>query len=312
MWFLALFTATSVIVGPFGPADWPPFPKHSCHATEPNRHVINLTNATHAQCAAACEGHGGCSCFDLSPQGSCHGSLDALFRSSTDRTAYANNTAPRPPPPPPHPPHPPPPPPPDSAPFWLHPLINSNAVLQRAPARAAIYGWAKTAGATISVQFRGKVYESTVAGNDTSLGSLMWRVELPPVPASVIPENITIAGLGTTATLANVLFGDVWMCGGQSNMAVPLDETFEWFHPNVANDTNYPIHVLQFKTPGGLNASTYIFVTTRLFLGWSPPTKTSPHSPRSATTLAKRCTSGWPRKATLYRLDWCKMSWEDR
>jgi sialate O-acetylesterase len=84
----------------------------------------------------------------------------------------------------------------------------------------------------------------------------MWRVELPPTAASTTPENITVTGLGSTVTLANVLFGDVWMCGGQSNMAVPLDETFEWFHPSVANDTDYPIHILEFPHITGLNTST--------------------------------------------------------
>jgi hypothetical protein len=53
-----------------------------------------------------------------------------------------------------------------------------------------------------------------------------------------------------------VLFGDVWTCGGQSNMAVPLDETFEWFHPHVSNDTDYPINVMAFPHVNGLNHST--------------------------------------------------------
>jgi sialate O-acetylesterase len=126
--------------------------------------------------------------------------------------------------------------------------------LQRAPARAAIYGWAKTAGAVITVHFRGKAYETTVAGNGTNLGALMWRVELPPTPSSTTPENISVTGLGATLMLANVLFGDVWMCGGQSNVGVPLDETFDW--SGIANDTNYPIHVMDFPHVTGVNSST--------------------------------------------------------
>ena len=84
----------------------------------------------------------------------------------------------------------------------------------------------------------------------------MGRVELPPTPASSTPETITVTGLGGVATLANVLFGDVWMCGGQSNMEVPLDETFEWFHPDVSNDTDYPIRVMVFPHVEGRNDST--------------------------------------------------------
>lgn len=136
-----------------------------------------------------------------------------------------------------------PPPPGPPPPFTLHPLLGDNAVLQRAPERAAIYGWAEVPGAAITVRvqptaksfcslashfaptetetscvgkvhFRGEAYTGIVAGNDTGLGALMWRVELPPTPASSSPENITVTGLGATLTLANVLFGDVWMCGG--------------------------------------------------------------------------------------------------
>ena len=139
------------------------------------------------------------------------------------------------------------------------------------------------------VHFRGEAYKATVAANDTGLGALMWRVELPPTPASTSPGNITVTGLGATLTLANVLFGDVWMCGGvpaappaesptsprcsrltlphgimglclwragQSNMEVPLDETFEWFHRDVSNDTDYPIRTMVFPHVQGLNEST--------------------------------------------------------
>ena len=79
---------------------------------------------------------------------------------------------------------------------------------------------------------------------------------MPPTPASTVPENITVEAGDTAATLADVLFGDVWACGGQSNMGVPLDETFEWYHPDISNDTDYPINVMAFPHVNGLNRST--------------------------------------------------------
>ena len=189
---------------PPGPADWPAFPNRSCHAPTPSARVIDIDNTTHAQCAAACAAKG-CHCFDMDADGtgSCRGTVDVLFRDSHDRTAYANTTAPSPP----RPPAPPRPTP--AAPFSLHPLLGDNVVLQRAPARAAIYGWATTAGASITVHFRGEAYSGTAAGNDTGLGALMWRVELPPTPRTAMAgETIVVTGLGMTVTLANVLFGD--------------------------------------------------------------------------------------------------------
>jgi hypothetical protein len=232
-----------------GPAGWPSFANESCHAATQAGHIIRINNVTHAQCAAACAAQQ-CGCFDMTAQGGCDGTAEFWgFRKSNDRTAWTNSTVPRPPPPPPPRPTP-------TGPFSLHPTLGDNVVLQRAPARAAIFGWGRQGGVTITVHFRGKTYEGTVAPNSSSLGALMWRVELPPTPASAAPENITLEGAGTTLTLANVLFGDVWTCGGQSNMAVPLDETFEWFHPHISNDTDYPINIMAFPHVNGLNHST--------------------------------------------------------
>ena len=45
-----------------------------------------------------------------------------------------------------------PPPPGPPPPFTLHPLLGDNAVLQRAPERAAIYGWAEAPGTVITVR----------------------------------------------------------------------------------------------------------------------------------------------------------------
>lgn len=45
----------------------------------------------------------------------------------------------------------------------------------------------------------------------------IWRVSLDPVEAGG-PYNVTVACENSTATLTDVLFGDIWLCGGQSNM----------------------------------------------------------------------------------------------
>lgn len=45
----------------------------------------------------------------------------------------------------------------------------------------------------------------------------IWQVTLDPVEAGG-PYNVTATAQNSTATLTDVLFGDVWLCGGQSNM----------------------------------------------------------------------------------------------
>ncbi len=45
----------------------------------------------------------------------------------------------------------------------------------------------------------------------------IWRVSFDPVEAGG-PYNVTAAAENSTAALTDVLFGDIWLCGGQSNM----------------------------------------------------------------------------------------------
>ena len=228
------------------PADWPAAANESCHAPTPSGHTLNVDNATHAVCAAACAAMG-CGCFDLAATGSCKGTSRYWgFRRSRDRTAYTNASSPAPSPTPPAP----------KGAISLHPMLGSNMVLQRGPARAALFGWGQAVGTVVTVHFRDQAYTGSVAPNSSSLGGLMWRVELPPTPASVVPETIAVTAAGTTLTLAGVRFGDVWACGGQSNMGVTLNETFEWFHPDVAKDIDYPIHLLKFPHVPGVDDPT--------------------------------------------------------
>eukprot|EP01045_Picozoa_sp_COSAG04_P009244 COSAG04_NODE_530_length_12999_cov_7.702946_18_plen_88_part_01 len=76
---------------------------------------------------------------------------------------------------------------------------------------APIWGW-QTAGAKVSVSFHGASHSAT-AGADG-----LWKVELPAQPASLAPASIAISSGGEQTTLDNVLFGDVILCSGQSNM----------------------------------------------------------------------------------------------
>jgi hypothetical protein len=46
-----------------------------------------------------------------------------------------------------------------------------------------------------------------------------WRVSLPPQPASTASVSIVATAGTDTAKLSDVLFGDVFVCSGQSNMA---------------------------------------------------------------------------------------------
>jgi sialate O-acetylesterase len=91
-------------------------------------------------------------------------------------------------------------------------IFGDNMVLQRGKADT-IWGWSEP-GDTVRVQI-GEKAASGVAGADRR-----WQVKIEP-PAAGGPYTVSISG-HQTIELHNVLVGDVWLCGGQSNMGLPL------------------------------------------------------------------------------------------
>jgi len=96
----------------------------------------------------------------------------------------------------------------------LHNLFQPGMVIQRdKPIR--IWGWAEP-GEKVTVTF-GSQTQSTTAAADRS-----WKVELPALPASSEPRTMVVQGKAKTINLENLLIGDVWLLGGQSNMEFPI------------------------------------------------------------------------------------------
>jgi len=95
---------------------------------------------------------------------------------------------------------------------FLSATLGDHMVLQRAPQQAIVWG-NTTAGATVITTFNGKSFTSTADVNGT------WRQVLPATPASKKAYTLRFkSSSGETASLSDVLFGDVYICGGQSNM----------------------------------------------------------------------------------------------
>ncbi len=121
---------------------------------------------------------------------------------------------------------------------FVSPIFGDNMVLQRGKANT-IWGWSEP-GDHVQVQI-GEQAASAVAGADRR-----WQVTIQPPPTGG-PYTIKIAG-HETVELHNVLVGDVWLCGGQSNMQLPLQ-----FTRNGAEDVktaNYP-EIRFFSVEGG-------------------------------------------------------------
>ena len=93
-------------------------------------------------------------------------------------------------------------------------VFQSNMVLQRDKPNK-IWGWASP-NESVSVSW-GDFTATTQAAEDRS-----WSMTLPAQPANSKPQTMTIKGQNTTLELINILIGDVWLLGGQSNMEFEL------------------------------------------------------------------------------------------
>ena len=103
---------------------------------------------------------------------------------------------------------------------FLHGLFTDNMVLQR-DVPCPIWGWT-VPGAQVAVTLEGQTVDALAAADGR------WLVKIGPRPAGG-PHVITVAGPQSVA-LKNVLFGDVWICSGQSNMDMGIDGVNQWWN----------------------------------------------------------------------------------
>jgi len=93
-------------------------------------------------------------------------------------------------------------------------VFQSNMVLQRDKS-LNIWGWADPAE-EVTVSFAGQQVLAKAAADRS------WQVTLKPVPATSTAQVMTVKGKTATLKLENILVGDVWIFGGQSNMEFPI------------------------------------------------------------------------------------------
>ncbi|PXA02956.1 hypothetical protein DDZ13_14305 [Coraliomargarita sinensis] len=98
--------------------------------------------------------------------------------------------------------------------LYLHNLFQENMVLQRGKP-LKVWGWA-AANDSIQVSFAGQ----SLAARADADGR--WAVTLEPLEANGTPRSLVVKGRDKEIVLDNILVGDVWVLGGQSNMAFPI------------------------------------------------------------------------------------------
>ena len=148
---------------------------------------------------------------------------------------------------------------PTHADVTFHKAFTDNAVLQQAPARSAVFGSCMLDASTSSVSatailvvtlehHSGRVVQEASTLLKAGGGQLWeWKVLFPDPVADTGEEYSLHATLWRSealrgkregelggATVHHIVFGDVWLCAGQSNMWLPLSHTFHRNHSIAA------------------------------------------------------------------------------
>jgi len=119
---------------------------------------------------------------------------------------------------------------------FLHPLFADNAVLERDQVDP-VWGWTNP-GKTVTVALddRAVTAQADASGR--------WQAQIGPYPAGG-PHTLTVSEPGgPTITRQGILFGEVWLCSGQSNMEWQMNFGIDNLEAERAA-ANYPeIHFL--------------------------------------------------------------------
>jgi len=110
-------------------------------------------------------------------------------------------------------------------------------------------------GNSVSVSFNQNTYNTTINGTG------IWTVILPPTPITTDatnPYTISATSGSTVLTLDDILFGDVYIIGGQSNAVFTVIQAFNASEEIAAVGTNYPTVRLFTVGQVSRNASVHI------------------------------------------------------
>ena len=102
----------------------------------------------------------------------------------------------------------------NAAELKLGSLFQDHMVIQRGKP-VPVWGWTDP-GQEITV----KMGTQQATGKSDDKG--YWKVELPAMEANATGQAMTVTAGGQTATVNDVVVGDVWVCSGQSNMQFAL------------------------------------------------------------------------------------------
>ena len=150
-------------------------------------------------------------------------------------------------------------------------------VLQRAPQRAIVWGYSDTFDSDVLLTLKDEVYRTKTSSSAANeFGDSIWSVSLNPhteeEPIDVQVTQPLPNGTLVTITLHDVLFGDVWVCSGQSNMAFSVSNMYNG-SVEIANASQYP--KIRLFTAARHQSDTPLEEMSGIALNWSVASATS-------------------------------------
>ncbi|CAF1052728.1 unnamed protein product [Rotaria sordida] len=120
----------------------------------------------------------------------------------------------------------------------------NHMVLQRAPQKAIVWGYGDGQNVSIILKMNKKIYHtksylSSIHSSDESIWSVTLDAESEEGPFELVATQTFLNGSRISIRLHDVLFGDVWLCSGQSNMAMAVQRIFNG-SSEIENAGKYP------------------------------------------------------------------------
>jgi sialate O-acetylesterase len=122
------------------------------------------------------------------------------------------------------------------------PLLISDGMVMQRDKQLKLWGWA-SAGEEVNLSFGNNIYKTKADASGK------WLILLPPQKAGGPQEMIFRAS--NEIRVRNILFGDVWICSGQSNLELTMDRVRFKYAAEIVSG-NYPM-IRQFTVPDKYN-----------------------------------------------------------
>lgn len=102
------------------------------------------------------------------------------------------------------------------------PALFSNDMLLQRNVAAKIWGWTDVReNVTVTTSWNGKIYDAVLSADGADGHGIQWSADIQTADAGG-PYSIIVASPSDTVIIKNILLGEVWICSGQSNMAMPV------------------------------------------------------------------------------------------